>query len=430
MKPMSCVLLLSAVLAASPSQAQLAPSVVIDPVNGVSLEGAIAEGLRAEPAMRAARLEIDAARGERRQAALRPNPEVSFDQREQVGGADRQTTFEFDLPLDAFRRGARIETAARMVDTAEASVLDRERLLAAAIREQYGAVLVAARRREIADAVLDAGRRTYELLRTRAAEGAAPPLDRDVALVELRKLEGERERAAGEVATALAGLKPLLGRPASAGLTLRAPLDAVVRAQVLPPTVGALVERPDVREAAAQVAVARARAHEAAQDGKPEISVFGGYMRMAQGFPQGGLGPSGEIVPIAGVFHNLAAGVRVSIPLWNRAQGTRAAAQAREAAAAHRLTATQLAAGSEVAAATARVEAARRVMAAYSEETRLLAQRNLEVIRETYTLGRATLFDVLNEQRRFLEFETAVTETLAELFSAQTALRRATGEMQ
>ena len=168
MKPMSCVLLLSAVLAAAPCQAQLAPSPVIDPVNGVSLEGAIAEGLRAEPAMRAARLEIDAAKGERRQAALRPNPDVSFDQREQGGGADRQTAFELDLPLDAFRRGARIETAARMVDAAEAAVLDRERLLAAAIREQYGAVLIAARRLEIADAVLDAGRRTYELLRTRA----------------------------------------------------------------------------------------------------------------------------------------------------------------------------------------------------------------------------------------------------------------------
>lgn len=429
MKAMFCVVLLSTVLAAAPCQAQLAPSAVIDPLNGVSLEGAIAEGLRAEPAMRAARLDVDAARGERRQAALRPNPDVSFGQREQVGGADRQTSLEFDLPLDTFRRGARIETAARMVDTAEAAVLDRERLLAAAIRQHYGAVLVAARRLEIADLVLDAGRRTYELLRARAAEGAAPPLDRDVALVELRKLEGERERAAGEVAGALAGLRPLLGRPASAVLTLSAPLEAVVRTQV-PPTVSALVERPDVRQAAAQVAVARARARAAAQDGKPEFRVFGGYTRMAQGFPQDGLGPSGEMVPIAGVFHNLGAGLRVSIPLWNRGQGARAAADARERAAAHLLTARQLAAGSEVAAATARVEAARRGMAAYSEETRLLAQRNLEVIRETYTLGRVTLFEVLNEQRRFLEFETAVTETLAELFSAQTALLRATGERQ
>jgi cobalt-zinc-cadmium efflux system outer membrane protein len=415
---------------AVPCRAQSGQVPVIDLQTGLTLEGAIAEGLSAEPAMRAARLEIDAARGERRQAALRPNPDVSFDQREQVGGMDRQTSVAVDLPLDPFRRRARIDTAARIVDATEAGVVDRERLLASAIRERYGDVLVAVRRLEIMDAVLGASRRTYELLRSRAEEGAAPPLDRDVALVELRGLEGTRELAAGGVVTALTALKQLIGRPPTVELKLGASLETVVLGTASSNPTTASDGRSDVREAAAQVAVAHAKTREAAQAGKPEVSVFGVYMRMAEGFPQRGFEPSGDVVPIQGVFHNIAGGLRVSIPLFNRGQGAVLAAQARERAASEMLNARQLAVASELVSATARVEAARRAMRAYSAETRVLAQQNLEIVRETYTLGKATLFDVLNEQRRFLEFEAAYTEALAEMFSAQAALRRATGEIK
>ena len=66
-------------------------------------------------------------------------------------------------------------------------------------------------------------------------------------------------------------------------------------------------------------------------------------------------------------------------------------------------------------------------MALYSRETRELARRNLDVVRETYQLGRATLFDVLNEQRRYLDFESGYTDALAEAFASRTALQRATG---
>jgi cobalt-zinc-cadmium efflux system outer membrane protein len=410
----AATLVLVALCGTASARAQAARPAVIDAEKGLTLEEAIAEGLRAEPEMAAARFEIDAARGDRRQAALRPNPMVGFDQREQMQGMDRQTSVEVDWPLDAFRRGPRIATADRAIEVAQASVRDRERLLAAAIRDRYGEVLTSLRRLEIADAVLAANRTTYELLRSRAAEGAAPPLERDIALVELRRLLGERELALGRLVTNLADLNQLLGRPPSAVLTLRAPLDVVVRAVSATGAPSAPTDRPDVVEAAAQVSMAQARMREAAQERKPEVSLFGAYMRMNEAY----------------VSHNLSAGVRLSVPIFNRGQGLAIAAQARERAAAERLRARHLAVATEVAAAGARVEAARAAMSTYSEETRTLAQRNLEVVRETYALGRATLFDVLSEQRRFLEFESAHTEALAEMFSAQAALRRAIGEVK
>ena len=404
---------------------------MIDPVSGLTIEQAIEEALRAEPMLGASRADLVAAQGGRQQAGQRPNPGVMFEQREQFGGTDRQTTIAVDLPLDVFRRGARIETADREVALAERSMREAEQRVAVAVREIYGQVLEAARRVTIADEVVAVSRRTYELLRGRAQEGAAPPLERDVSLVELRRMESLRELAAGRLAVALASMKRRLGRPADAELSLRASLETITELEARSASLGEQpTGRADVREAEAQVAVAGARTHEAGQDAKPEIGVFGSYMRMDQGFSQSGFNALGQLEPVHGVFHNAAAGIRVSVPIFNRGQGAIAAARAREIAAFEILRARRLDATSEVAAATARVDAARRAVGSYAADGRALARRNLDVMQETYALGRVTLFDVVNEQRRYLEFESSYTDVLAELFAAVTALRAATGDIR
>jgi cobalt-zinc-cadmium efflux system outer membrane protein len=408
--------------------AMAAQSRVVDP-SALTIEQAIDEALRSEPALAAARAEIDAARGERRQAALRPNPAVMYEQREQAGGADRQTSITMELPLDLFRRGARIDAADRQVAVVEAAAGEAARQLAIAVRAQYGEVLEAQRRLEIAEEVRDASRRTHELLRRRVEEGAAPPLERDVAFVELGRMESARELAAGRVAAALAAMKRLLGRAADAPLALRLTLEAAAGAAAPPPPAPP-DDRADVREAVAQAALASARTREARQAAKPDVGLFAGYMRMDQGFAQSGFSALGVLEPVHGLFHNVAAGVRVSIPVLDRGQGEVAAARARERAAAERVRAARLTAGSETSAASARVDAARQAAAAYSSEARALARRNLDVMRETYALGRVSLFDVLAEQRRYLEFESAYTDVLAELFAAVTALKGATGDLR
>ena len=395
----------------------------------LTLPQAIAEALRAEPGLQAARAALEASRGERRQAEVRPNPEVSFEEREQAGGSDRQTTVDVELPLDLFRRRARIDAAERSVARADATARDRERLLAAAVRDRYGEALVASRRLDVMDAVVAAARQTYDLLASRVSEGAAAPLDRDVARVELRRLEGERALEAGRVAVSLSALKVLLGRPPTSALALSDSLEQLAGARAADAS-GVSADRADVQAAAADLDVARAQTALALQERKPMLSVFGSYMRMDAGFPQSGISPAGGLEPIHGIFHNVAAGVKVSLPLFDRGQGTFAAAKARETAAAHELSARRLGAAGEVDAATARLAAARAALALYADDTRSLAKRNLEVVRETYTLGRATLLDVLSEQRRYLDFEVAYTAALGEAFAAAADLDRAKGAVQ
>src|SRR5687768_9585413 len=76
------------------AQAPISEPVVkqyVDPVNGLSLEQAVARALKQEPSLRATRSQIDVARGMLLEASLRPNPSVSFEQREEPAGTDNQT---------------------------------------------------------------------------------------------------------------------------------------------------------------------------------------------------------------------------------------------------------------------------------------------------------------------------------------------------
>jgi cobalt-zinc-cadmium efflux system outer membrane protein len=150
-------------------------------------------------------------------------------------------------------------------------------------------------------------------------------------------------------------------------------------------------------------------------------------MRMDAGFPQRGFNESGGLEQIRGVFHYVSAGAMVTVPLGNRNQGEIAAAQAERVGAAARLDGVQLAAQAEVAGAEAQDTQSRRALALIDGSVRL-ARQNLDVLRQTYELGRATVSDVLAEQRRYLDVERAYTETLKAAYEARTALQRARGE--
>src|SRR5204863_540970 len=127
-----------------------------------------------------------------------------------------------------FRRDARIAVADRIVAVMERSVGDRERLLAAEIRERIGLVLAAVRRLDVLDSLVQASRQTVALLDAQVREGAAPPIDRDTASVELQRLRASRELAIGRADTAVAELRPRLGLSAQAPVRLRESLDAAV----------------------------------------------------------------------------------------------------------------------------------------------------------------------------------------------------------
>ena len=405
----------------------------INTETGVTLAEAITRALAQEPTLRAARTEVDVVRGEQLQSGAHPNPMVSFMQQMEPGGTDSQTRIELQWPLDLFRKTGRSAVADQALHATERSVADRERLLAADVRMKYGEVVAAVRDLSTSDEFVAAMARQSELLRARVDQGGTPPLERNMVDVELRRLEAERLLQAGQVDRIVIELKRLLGMRANAPLRVRDSLEElVVRDVDLPLKSGtnAAASRTDVQEAEARIGVADAQIDRARREGRFDVSLFGSYMRMDAGFPQLGLDAQGELTPVRGLFHYVSAGVAVTLPWRNTNQGQIASAEAERAGATARLSATQLTAEAEIAAATARDERARSAVAIYRTGARDLARQNLDVVRQTYESGRATVFDVLAELRRYLDFERGYSRTLREAYEARTALRRALGDVR
>jgi cobalt-zinc-cadmium efflux system outer membrane protein len=400
---------------------------------GLSLTQLVATALERSPTVLAARARVEAARGERLQAGLRPNPGLVSDIREEIGGTDRQTMVGLSVPLDLFRRPGRIEVADRGIDVAEAEVRNLERLIAAAVRSKALQLTAAIRQLTVREQVAQTLAQFRDLAAARAASGAAPPLERDLADVDARRAAAEVFRQRASADGAVAELKALIGLQPSESLLLQDNLEQLLKLPELAdarltstdePQAG---ERPDVQLADAQIRAATADLSLIRLSAKPDVTLNMSYMRMSSGFPLFGLDASGAPAPIHGVFHNVSLGAMVTLPFRDRRQGDIGAATARVTAAQRRAEATKLSANAEIAAARSRLQRLDEALAIYSGDLRDLALKNVEVMRGSYQLGRATLLDVLTETRRLLDIEMAYTDLLLERLQARIDLATAMG---
>ena len=307
---------------------------------------------------------------------------------------------------------------------------DRERLLAADVRARYGELLAEIRDLGVLDELVMSVGRQHGLLTARVGEGASPALDRDLVEIELRRWQADRLLQAGRTDAALYALKRALGLSADVPLTVRSDLEAAVMQQAPVTLPQAMIDqRPDVQAAGARVGVADARQDLARRSGRFDVSLVASYSRMTTAFMQRGFGPGGGLETVGGTMNYVSGGVMVMVPLFNRNQGEIAAAEAERAGAAATFEAAKLDAAAEIASARAADARAREAADLFTGGARDLALRNLDVVRQTYELGRATVFDVLAEQRRYLEFERAYTGALRMAFEARTSLLKASGGM-
>jgi cobalt-zinc-cadmium efflux system outer membrane protein len=189
----------------------------------------------------------------------------------------------------------------------------------------------------------------------------------------------------------------------------------------------ALAGRPDVRAIRSEVAMARARIQKEEAEGRWDMSVNVGYQRQETGFGLNGITDRGGTRPIQDTFHMVGGGITVILPVRNRNQGSIKAAQAETQAAERRQAFLDLTVRQEVTSAFTQYEAARRSLDTYGRGVRDVARRNLEVVRQSYGLGRIPLLEVIGEQRRYIEVETGYTESLKQVYDAAVEIARAVG---
>lgn len=400
----------------------------IDAERGISVDQLVALAIDRSPSILAARSRVDAVQGERSQANLRPNPSLMADWREEVGGMDRQTMVGLSLPLDLLRRPGRVAVADTRVAIAEREVTELERQVATLVRSKAVVLLGAVQQLRVRERVAGTLKQVKDLVDARAKSGAAPPLERDIADVDARRAAAEVLRQRASVDAAYAGLRGAVGISTDEPLALRDELDRIRLSN--PPGVREGSPRTDIRLAEERLRSAAAMLDLIRRQARPDVDLTASYMRMKSSFPLFGFDAAGVARPIQGVFHNLSIGATVTLPSRDRRQGDLVAARAAVREAEHSLEATKRVAAAEIQAAEARVQRLDAALGMYEGGLRELAGKNVDVVRQSYELGRATLLDVLNETRRLLDTEMTYTDLLIEALQARIDLASAIGAIR
>src|SRR5215468_5430268 len=398
----------------------------------VTVDDLIARALADNPDLQATQAEVDAAHGRFQQAGLRPNPTLDLGVQKNVAGPDNNLTASVTLPLDLNgRKAGRVGVAVGELEVKRAQVAERARRLRAEVRMKAGELLAAHRNLRFTEELLQVNRDALGLLRTRVSQGAAPPLEENLLRVEVNRLEASRRRLASQVEVQALQVKTLVGLGPEAPLSLRGDLrPAPVRLDLQEGLTRALAARSDLLMARADVAMAEAMIQKEKAEGRWDASVNAGYMRQDFGYDLRGLTASGSTQPIQDVFHYVGAGVSITLPVRNQNQGNIAAAMASTTAAQRRLVLVTLTVRQEVTAAFTQYEAAQRALDIYTQGVWEVARQNLAVVRQTYELGRATLLDVIAEQRRYIDVETGYTDALKQTYDAVVDIERAVGTLE
>jgi outer membrane protein, heavy metal efflux system len=404
-------------------------AVYFDPLEGTSSSDLVRRALASNGELAAARIEIERGRARLRQAGLRPNPTLDF---EQTSGkytgsiGESETSIGVALPLElGGKRRRRIELAAAELEAVEAEVADRERRLAAEVRSIHAQALAALRELETTESLNNLDLKTTRFVQARVNEGESAPIELNLLRVEVDRLRSRRALIEGRLKATLLRLKSLAGIPAAEPLRLREDLSA----PVLPPPPAsveaaidiALRHRPDLKLARLNEEVAQAGLSLARANSTPDVTAFSRYTLNPSSYEDTPVGIRNERDRL------LTFGVSIGIPVFNRNQGAKAESAAAISQARTRREFLESVVRSEVESAYARFEAARAAVATFEQGVIARSNENIRVIRAAYDLGQYKITDFINEQRRLVESQRDFTETLSEQYRALADLQAALG---
>jgi outer membrane protein, heavy metal efflux system len=400
----------------------------IDPTQGSSSIDLVRRALTANAQLAATRLEIDRARARLRQAGLRPNPSLDFEQQNGIlnSPGERGTTIGFSMPLElAGQRGRRIDLARAELEASEADVADRERRLASEVRLAYIETLAALREMEVTQNLYSLDVETARVVEARVEEGDASPLELNLLRAEVDRLQARRALIEGRLQSSAARLKQLVGIAPDEQLKLREALMAPLLPDP-PASLDAAVDlalrtRPDLRFARLSEDVARAGYRLTKAQAAPQVTAFARYSDILGTF---------DTTPV-GVLNDrdrlLAFGVSVTLPIFNRNQGAKAEAQLAITQAQRRREFTESVVRAEVTATYRRYEAAQASIQTYERGVIARSEQNVQTMRAAFQIGAFRVTELLAEQRRLVDMQREMTEALAERYRAMAELRAALG---
>ena len=398
------VLLLSLAIAASalPAMAQAAP---------LTLERALQSAFAHNPSLAAAQWEIGVAEGDRQQAGLIPNPQVSWEA-EDTRRRSRTTTLMLSQPLElGGKRGARIEVAERAQDAASIELERRRNELRADVFQAFYNSTIAQQRLLLTEQSLQLAERGLRVAQGRINAGKAAPVEAMRAQVQLSQVRLVLRRAERDQATAYQQLAQVTGAPQATFTRVEEPttaLPAIASPQTLldrlPTTAELRLARLQINQKEASLGLEKALRI-------PDLTVSIGSQYSET---------DRERVNLLGVS--------MPIPLFNRNQGNVLAAARRTDQARDLRNANELRLRSEVQSGLEQWATANTEVNAFNQVILPAAQSAVDTATRGFEMGKFNFLDVLDAQRTLFEARSQYLQAVADSTDAWVRIERIYGD--
>jgi len=379
----------------------------------LSLPEALSAAFAQNPELAAAGREIGIAEGERRQAGLIPNPELSWEV-EDTRSETRTTTVTLSQPLElGGKRGARIAVAGAGQTIAQLDLERQRNGLRADVVQAFHAALRAQTALELAQQSQALTERGLRVVQGRVTAGQSSPVEATRAQVQLAQAQAQVRRAASQRSVAYQALARLTGSPV-------ARFDRLLATDLSPgaaPAAEALLARVEQtaewRLAAAQVERGEASLGSEKAQRIPDLTVSLGsqYSREDR-----------ERVNVVGLS--------MPLPLFDRNQGNVLVAARRADQARDLRNAVELRLRSETRSALSQWATAMQEVQAYDRTILPSAQQAVDTATRGFEMGKFAFLDVLDAQRTLIEARGLYLQALASATDARAQVERLYGDLE
>jgi outer membrane protein, heavy metal efflux system len=378
---------------------------------------AVRQAMARNPALVAARAQVEEARAAVEQAAAFPDASFTADVSGQTHvlnpasrtGSDQGIGFTVPFPG---KRGLRRDVATAQLRAAEFNVTQLQQQVASQAAQAYDAILVAARHREDLQQSKQLAADFVQKTQARFLAGTVAKVDVIKAQTDLAQAENDLIANERAIATALASLDRVLGRTAGAPIettdTLDVPRDipAVDELRQL-----AQASRPEILSLAAQLQGAAAATRLAKEFWAPDFNLTA-TRNAAEGTPT-----------------TFTSAVTIGVPLffWQHQRGEVAAARHREEELAANLSDVRAQVSLDVQTAFANASTSLRQAIFIRDQLLPQAREVYRVASVSYGLGGVSALDLLDAKRTLLAAQEQYVDALGAANDALAALELAVG---
>ena len=378
----------------------------------LTMDQALETAFANNPDLAAAQWETGIAQGERQQAGLIPNPEVSWEA-EDTRRNSRTTTVMINQPIElGGKRGARIEVASRAQDAAGIELERKRNVLRADVIQAFYSSSTAQQRLLLSRQSLELAERGLRVAQGRIKSGKSSPVEGTRAEVQLSEVRLELRRAERDEASAYQRLAQVMGAPLPAFVSVGDPgrsMPTVPDSSLLLNRIG---ETAELRLAKLQIDQREASLGLEKAQRIPDLTVSIGSQYDER---------ERERVNVVGLS--------MPIPLFNRNQGNVLAAARRTDQARDLRNASELRLRTEIQTTLDQWRTANTEVASFNQTILPAAQSAVDTATRGFEMGKFNFLDVLDAQRTLISARTQYIQAITEATNAWVRIERIFGDI-